>query len=79
MEVEKAQFVEKILNTPTYLNYLGNPSQFELIILGMSTVLFVYLLKALFLSFISWKQSKFTAYLSAVLSEKMFYGYFLFH
>lgn len=58
-----------------YLNYLGNPSQFELIILGMSTVLFVYLLKALFLSFISWKQSKFTAYLSAVLSEKMFYGY----
>jgi len=23
MEVEKAQFVEKILNTPTYLNYLG--------------------------------------------------------
>ena len=58
-----------------YLNYLGNPSQLELIVLGMSAVLFVYLLKALFLSLISWKQSKFTAYLSAALSERMFNGY----
>ena len=58
-----------------YLNYLGNPSQIELIILGMSTVFFVYFLKALFLSLISWKQSRFTAYLSASLSERMFNGY----
>lgn len=58
-----------------YLNYLGNPSHFELIVMGMSVVLFVYFIKALFLSFVSWKQSKFTAYLSATLSERLFNGY----
>ena len=57
------------------LNFLGNPSPKKLIILGMSCLVFVYLAKALFLIFLTWRQSKFSAEFPAELSSRLFKGY----
>lgn len=57
------------------INSLGNPTQTELIIVGMSVLVFIYVVKALFLVYLNWRQSKFSAQLSAQLSEELFYGY----
>lgn len=57
------------------LNSLGNPSQKELVLYGMIFLLILYLLKALFLVFLSWRQSKFSAEFSAELSSRLFLGY----
>ncbi len=57
------------------LNTLGNPSQNELVLYGMLFLVFIYLLKALFLVFLSWRQSKFSAEFSAELSSRLFFGY----
>lgn len=58
-----------------YLEALGNPTQAQLVIWGMSFLVLVYLLKAVFLVFLSWRQSRFTAELSADLSRNLFLGY----
>ena len=58
-----------------FLNSLGNPSQEELVLYGMMFLVFLYLLKALFLVFLSWRQSKFSAEFSAELSSRLFFGY----
>jgi len=54
-----------------YLDYIGNPSQDKLIIWGMLTLCVVYLLKSLFLVYLSWEQSKFTSNLQSELSSKL--------
>jgi ABC-type bacteriocin/lantibiotic exporter with double-glycine peptidase domain len=58
-----------------YLDSLGNPTQLQLVMFGMSILVLVYLVKAIFLVFLSWRQSKFSAELSADLSSKLFLGY----
>jgi len=58
-----------------YLAYLGNPSQAQLIVFGMSTLVIIYLIKTFFLIFLSWRQSKFSSELSSALSRDMFSGY----
>ena len=58
-----------------YLEMFGNPSQIELVIWGMMFLVFVYLIKAIFLAFLSWKQNKFSADMAADLSRKLFTGY----
>ncbi len=58
-----------------YLEMLGNPGQIELVIWGMMFLVFVYLIKAIFLAFLSWKQNKFSADMAADLSRKLFTGY----
>lgn len=57
------------------LNHLGNPKQSTLVFWGMSILVLMYFLKATFLLFLTWKQSRFTAKLSADLSQKLFLGY----
>lgn len=57
------------------LNELGNPSQKELVFYGMLFLILLYLFKALFLLFLSWRQSKFSAEFSAELSSRLFFGY----
>ena len=57
------------------LNILGNPLQKELVLYGMLFLVLLYLLKALFLVFLSWRQSKFSAEFSAELSSRLFFGY----
>lgn len=58
-----------------YLEVLGNPTHAQLVIWGMSILVFVYLLKAVFLIFLSWRQSRFSEELSADLSRNLFLGY----
>lgn len=58
-----------------YLNALGNPTQVQLVLWGMSVLVLVYVIKAGFLIFLSWRQSKFSAELSADISSKLFLGY----
>ena len=57
------------------LKALGNPTQVQLVLWGMSILVLVYILKAVFLIFLNWRQSKFAAELSADISQKLFLGY----
>ncbi|MDP3667901.1 MAG: ABC transporter ATP-binding protein [Sediminibacterium sp.] len=57
------------------LKTLGNPTQVQLVLWGMSILVFVYLIKAIFLIFLSWRQSKFSFDLSADMSKELFFGY----
>jgi ABC-type multidrug transport system fused ATPase/permease subunit len=58
-----------------FLLYIGNPTQAQLVVFGMSILVFIYLVKTFFLVFLSWKQSKFSSELSASLSKEMYLGY----
>jgi ABC-type multidrug transport system fused ATPase/permease subunit len=66
-----------------YLNMIGNPSQQQLVIYGMLSLVAIYIVKSAFLIFLSWKQSRFSAELSANLSQRLFDGYlkqpYIFH
>lgn len=58
-----------------YLEFLGNPSQMQLVVGGMLFLVLVYFIKAAFLAFLSWRQSKFSSELGAELSRILFNGY----
>ncbi len=58
-----------------YLNRIGNPTQQQLVIYGMFSLVVIYIVKSLFLIFLSWTQSRFSAELSANLSQRLFKGY----
>lgn len=54
---------------------IGNPSQKELVLYGMVFLVLLYIIKALFLLYLSWRQSKFSAEFPAELSSRLFLGY----
>jgi ATP-binding cassette, subfamily B, bacterial PglK len=54
---------------------LGNPSREYLITLGMLFLVSIYAIKAFFLAFLAWVQSKFIFGLQANLSQRLFTGY----
>ena len=67
-----------LLNYPflnPVLDFLGNPDPDNLILYALILLIIVYSLKALFLVYVSWHQSKFSAELSASLSKNLFLGY----
>jgi ABC-type multidrug transport system fused ATPase/permease subunit len=47
----------------------------SLIYFGLLFIVLIYILKSLYLVYITWRQNKFTSYLSAELSERLFSGY----
>ena len=53
----------------------GEPTQTQVVVIGMLTLVFFYLFKAFFLSFLAFFQSLFTAELTADIANKLFYGY----
>ena len=55
-----------------YLLYLGNPSQKEIIIGGMSLLAIIFLIKTLFLVFLYWFQNKFTSTLQVQLTTTLY-------
>lgn len=57
------------------LEFLGNPSQLQLVYYGMSLMIFVYILKTFFLIYLGWRQSKFSSSLGASLNSQLFQGY----
>jgi ABC-type multidrug transport system fused ATPase/permease subunit len=66
-----------------FLNFIGNPSQNELVISSMVFLVVFYFLKEAFLAMIAWKQSQFSMNFSAELSQILFRGYlhqpYIFH
>ena len=58
-----------------YANEIGLTSKLRLVTAGIFLLVIFFILKALFLIFLSWIQSRFSAMLSASLSEKLFLGY----
>ena len=50
-------------------------SQIEIVFWGLGLLVMVYIIKAIFLIFTTWRQSRFSASLSAYLSKELFYGY----
>ncbi len=53
----------------------GQPSHVEMIVMGMVTLVAVYVLKVVFLAFLAWRQSRFVFSLQAALSKRLFVGY----
>ncbi|MDO8463818.1 MAG: ABC transporter ATP-binding protein [Gallionella sp.] len=54
---------------------LGNPDQQTLIIGGMLTLVAVYFIKALFIAFLAWRQTRFAFGIQAQLSQRLFTTY----
>ena len=54
---------------------LGNPSQQTLVISGMLVLVGVYLIKALFLALLAWRQTRFAFGLQAQVSQRLFMVY----
>ena len=57
------------------LNAIGNPSHQVLIAGGMLMLVVVYLIKALFLAFLAWQQTRFVFGVQAKLSQRLFTTY----
>ncbi len=58
-----------------FLDYLGNPSTNELIVIGMIMLAIVYTIKALFLGTLAWLQAKFAFAVQANVSQRLFKNY----
>jgi ABC-type multidrug transport system fused ATPase/permease subunit len=54
---------------------LGNPTRTQLVTGGMLTLVAVYLIKAAFLAFLAWRQTKFSFDVQANLSQRLFTTY----
>lgn len=57
------------------LNFFGNPDHKALVTGGMLLLLGVYLIKNLFLAFLTWRQTRFTYLVGAQLSQDLFAVY----
>ncbi len=73
--MNSANIVHEYPSLQPIFNKLGNPTQLQLVLWGMSILVIVYLVKAAYLIFLSWRQSKFSAELSADVSQNLFMGY----
>jgi len=65
-------------NQPTLqpiLQFLGNPDQHALVIYGMLVLVGVYLIKALFLAYLVWRQARFAFGVQVHLSQRLFTVY----
>ena len=58
-----------------WLARLGNPDHNKLIIGGMLALVSVYAVKALFLSFLAWRQARFVAWMQEDISRRLFTAY----
>lgn len=71
----QSDLVTKYPMLAPWLNKLGNPSQDQLVVAGMLTLVGVYAVKALFLAFLAWRQARFAYGFQAYLSQRLFAGY----
>ena len=58
-----------------WLGRLGDPSQEELVIFGMLTLVSAFAVKTLFLAILGWRQAAFVWGLQSDLSHRLFAGY----
>ncbi|NBO42690.1 MAG: ABC transporter ATP-binding protein, partial [Betaproteobacteria bacterium] len=71
----QGDLVAKYPDAVPLLDWLGNPTQGNLLLVGMSILVAVYLVKTMFLGFLAWHQSRFTYNLQSDLSYRLFAGY----
>ena len=71
----QTEFLQHNVYLQPILRLLHYPSQAQLIIGAMLSLVMIYTIKAAFLIFMSWKQSKFVYGLQANLSYRLFSGY----
>ncbi len=71
----QTEFLQHNVYLQPILRLLHYPSQAQLIIGAMLSLVMIYTIKAAFLIFMSWKQSKFVYGLQASLSYQLFSGY----
>jgi ABC-type multidrug transport system fused ATPase/permease subunit len=64
--------VSKYPAVASMVNFMGNPSQKELIAVAMLGLVGIYLFKNLFLAFLVWKQTHFTFEVQANVSQRLF-------
>jgi ATP-binding cassette, subfamily B, bacterial PglK len=57
------------------ISFLGYPSQSEIVIYGMMSLVLVYLIKNFFLGYLAWRQSKFIYGVQSDFSQFLFSGY----
>lgn len=57
------------------LHYFGNPTQKQLITGGILALLSLYLVKAIFLAFLTWRQNAFVFGARGILSQRLFASY----
>lgn len=57
------------------VNFLGGPTQSQLILYGVTALLFVYTVKSVFLGFLVWKVNNFVFSVRADLSQRLFVRY----
>lgn len=57
------------------LDFLGNPTQSQIILILLGVMVLVYLIKTGYLLFLAWKQSNFAQHISMNLSRRLFDGY----
>ena len=58
-----------------FLEFVGNPTQNQLINGGMITLVFIYIINTFYIIFFGWRQSKFTAKLTSQISQQLLLGY----
>jgi len=58
-----------------WLDRIGNPSQEQLVVGGVLTMVGAYTIKAIFLAFLAWMQTRFAYGFQIELSQKLFAGY----
>jgi ABC-type multidrug transport system fused ATPase/permease subunit len=69
------RITDKYPDLAPLLEALGNPSQPRLIIYGVIVLLLIYVGKALYLGFLSWKQARYIYDLKADISQRLFERY----
>jgi ABC-type multidrug transport system fused ATPase/permease subunit len=69
------RITDKYPDLAPLLDALGNPSQPRLIIYGVIVLLAIYVIKALYLGFLSWKQAQYIYDLKADISQRLFERY----
>lgn len=57
------------------LEFLGNPTQTQLVIGGLIVLVCFYVFKLIFILFLNWRQARFTSRLSAEIAHKLLSGY----
>lgn len=73
--ISNPQSLSKIKFINQILTYLGNPTSEVIIIIGMLSLTFFYVLKTIYLTFLNWKQASFSSKFTAHISQKLYDGY----
>ena len=79
----KADLINEYPFLKPIISVLGNPSHFNLVVIGMSLLVFIYFIKNLFYGFFNWYSNKFSYDIKVEVSQKLFENYlnqpYIFH